>query len=133
MQNHEILLLASGDQRLSANELCWPAQHAMETRLAAALSSDGYSLRRAHPFKPQDGHGFIASQREGIEVFRKIPRDAPLVVAEAVWQYSHHVFAGLTTHAGPILTVANWSGQWPGLVGILNLNGSLCKAGVDYS
>ena len=36
-------------------------------------------------------------------------------------------------HQGPILTVANWSGQWPGLVGMLNLNGSLTKAGVDYS
>ena len=39
----------------------------------------------------------------------------------------------LTTHRGPILTVANWSGQWPGLVGMLNLNGSLTKAGVTYS
>ncbi|MBC7973845.1 MAG: fucose isomerase, partial [Myxococcales bacterium] len=33
----------------------------------------------------------------------------------------------------PILTVANWSGTWPGLVGMLNLNGSLTKAGVKYS
>jgi hypothetical protein len=78
-------------------------------------------------------HGFIASQREGIEVFRGIDPDAPLIVAEAVWQYSHHVLAGLTTHRGPILTVANWSGQWPGLVGLLNLNASLTKAGVTYS
>ncbi len=69
----------------------------------------------------------------GIEVFRDIPTDAPLIVAEAVWQYSHHVLAGLTTHRGPILTVANWSGQWPGLVGMLNLNGSLTKTGVRYS
>ena len=59
--------------------------------------------------------------------------DAPLIVAEAVWQYSHHVLAGLTTHQGPILTVANWSGQWPGLVGMLNLNGSLTKADIQYS
>jgi hypothetical protein len=54
------------------------------------------------------------------------------MVVEAVWQYSHHVLAGLYTHAGPILTVANWSGEWPGLVGMLNLNGSLTKAGVRY-
>ena len=54
-------------------------------------------------------------------------------MAEAVWQYTHHVLPGLTTHHGPILTVANWSGQWPGLVGMLNLNGSLTKAGVQYS
>jgi hypothetical protein len=29
--------------------------------------------------------------------------------------------------------VANWSGEWPGLVGMLNLNASLTKAGVAYS
>ena len=29
--------------------------------------------------------------------------------------------------------MANWSGQWPGLVGMLNLNASLTKAGVTYS
>lgn len=90
-------------------------------------------MRRAHPFDKAKQHGFIDSQRMGLTVFRDIPADAPLVVAEAVWQYSQHVLAGLTTHRGPILTVANWSGQWPGLVGILNLNGSLTKAGVRYS
>src|SRR5204863_1333967 len=40
---------------------------------------------------------------------------------------------GLYTHRGPILTVANWSGEWPGLVGMLNLNASLTKAGVPFS
>jgi hypothetical protein len=29
--------------------------------------------------------------------------------------------------------VANWSGTWPGLVGMLNLNGSMTKAEVKYS
>src|SRR5690606_33396739 len=62
-----------------------------------------------------------------------IDRDAPLIVAESVWQYSHHILHGLISHRGPILTVANWSGTWPGLVGMLNLNGSLTKAGVTYS
>ena len=59
------------------------------------------------------------SQRMGLEVFKGIPVEAPLIVAEAVWQYSHHVLAGLRTHRGPILTVANFDGQWPGLVGLL--------------
>jgi hypothetical protein len=69
----------------------------------------------------------------GMDVFKNIPPDARLIVAEAVWQYSHHVLAGLRDHRGPILTVANWSGEFPGLVGLLNLNGSLTKAGVRYS
>ncbi|MFV1996147.1 MAG: fucose isomerase, partial [Verrucomicrobiales bacterium] len=126
------LLIASGDSRLSANRLCWPAQEAMEKKLGGALAALGYRIERAHAIGG-DGHGFIDSQKRGLEVFRDIAPDSPLVVAEAVWQYSHHVLPGLTTHRGPILTVANWSGQWPGLVGMLNLNGSLTKAGVDYS
>jgi hypothetical protein len=127
------LLVASGDLRLSANQTCWPAQRDMETALGSAFAAEGWELRRAHPLKNREGHGFISSQREGIEIFRNIDPKVPLVVAEAVWQYSHHVLPGLTTHRGPILTVANWSGQWPGLVGMLNLNGSLTKQGVPYS
>ena len=128
-----VLLVASGDLRLSANQTCWPAQLAMETALEAALAKEGWTLQRAHPVEPAKKHGFIDSQKMGMEVFRGIDPKAPLIVAEAVWQYSHHVLAGLTTHKGPILTLANWSGQWPGLVGMLNLNGSLTKAGVKYS
>ncbi len=128
-----VQLVASGDLRLSANRTCWAAQHAMEQALGKALADEGWKLQRSHPYKAAEKHGFIASQREGIEVSKCIDPSAPLIVAEAVWQYSHHVLAGLTTHRGPILTVANWSGQWPGLVGMLNLNGSLTKAGVHYS
>jgi hypothetical protein len=105
----------------------------MESQLTSAINAHGYQVQRAHAYDPKRGHGFLASQREGIEVFRKLDPTCPLIIAEAVWQYSHHVLAGLTTHRGPILTVANWSGQWPGLVGMLNLNGSLTKAGVQYS
>ena len=128
-----IYLVSSGDLRLSANQVCWPAQHAMEQALQEVIQSKGFEVVRAHPYIESQKHGFIASQSEGLEVFKTIPRDAPLIVAEAVWQYSHHVLAGLSTHQGPILTVANWSGQWPGLVGMLNLNGSLTKAGIHYS
>src|SRR5436190_9000724 len=129
----EVLLIASGDLRLSANQKCWPAQAEMEGALAMAVEQSGYHLTRAHAYKPAERHGFIASQKEGMDVFAGIDPKAPLIVAEAVWQYSHHVLHGLITHQGPILTLANWSGTWPGLVGMLNLNGSLTKAGVKYS
>ncbi|HVZ66069.1 MAG TPA: fucose isomerase [Lacunisphaera sp.] len=126
-------LVASGDLRDSANQVCWPAQAAMERKLTAAVASLGYRVKRAHPYKAKARHGFIGSQKEGLAVFAALDPTAPVIVAEAVWQYSHHVLAGLMSHRGPILTVANWSGQWPGLVGMLNLNGSLTKAGVKYS
>jgi hypothetical protein len=128
-----IYLVASGDLRLSANQACWAAQAAMEEKLTVAITAQGYRVVRAHPYKPTVKHGFISSQKEGLEIFAGLDPTAPLIVAEAVWQYSHHVLGGLLTHRGPILTVANWSGQWPGLVGMLNLNGSLTKAGIKYS
>ncbi len=128
-----VYLVASGDLRLSANQNCWPAQQEMENQVIAAVAKEGWKVRRAHEYDPQQKHGFLDSQKRGIEVFRSIPSGAPLIVAEAVWQYTHHVLPGLMTHGGPILTVANWSGTWPGLVGMLNLNGSLTKAGVSYS
>jgi hypothetical protein len=128
-----VYLVASGDLRASANQECWPAQKEMEDALTRAIEAEGYQVVRAHPYHEALGHGFIASQREGMRVFSQLDPKAPLIVAEAVWQYSHHVLSGLITHHGPILTVANWSGTWPGLVGMLNLNGSLTKAGVKYS
>jgi hypothetical protein len=128
-----IYLVANGDLRQSANEKCWPAQAEMEKQLGAVVASFGYKLVRAHPYKSDVKHGFIGSQKEGMEVFANIDPAAPLIVAECVWQYSHHLLHGLISHRGPILNVANWSGTWPGLVGMLNLNGSLTKAGVKYS
>lgn len=127
-----IYLVASGDLRLSANQKCWPAQERAEQAVMAAIEREGRRVQRGHEYDPVQRHGFIRSQRHGMEVFKNIPPEAPLIVCEAVWQYSHHVLSGLYTHRGPILTVANWSGEWPGLVGMLNLNGSLTKAGVRY-
>ncbi len=130
---NEVLLIASGDLRQSANEVCWDAQSNLEEMLRQAFLAEGMQLRRAHPYDPVRHHGFISGQRMGMDVFAHIHPEAPLVIAEAVWQYSYHVLPGLVAHRGPILTVANWSGQWPGLVGMLNLNGCLRKAGVPFS
>src|SRR5437870_9298580 len=128
-----VIVIANGDLRLAANQKCWPAQARAEDAVMDAVRREDREVRRGHPFDPVKQHGFIDSQKFGMEVFRALPEQAPLVVVEAVWQYSHHILHGLYTHRGPILTVANWSGEWPGLVGMLNLNASLTKAGVDYS
>ena len=130
---NEAFLVASGDLRLSANQTCWPAQADMERQIVATFAAEGVTVRRAHPYDETMKHGFIWNQRMGMDVFKSIPSEAPLIVAVAVWQYSYHVLAGLRDHRGPILTIANWSGQWPGLVGLLNLNGSLTKMRVKYS
>jgi hypothetical protein len=130
----KVLLVASGDLRPSANIECWPTQQAMESQLCAVLAERfQVEVERIHAFDPVKGHGFLDSQRAGLEAFATIDKSLPIIVAESVWQYSHHVLGGLLKHEGPILTVANWSGQWPGLVGMLNLNAGLKKAGRQYS
>lgn len=126
-------LVASGDSRESANTAAWPAQAELERVVTAALEDNGWATQRAVPVDPETGHGFVSSQRKGIEVFKNIPPDAPVVVAIGSWQYSQHILPGLRTHRGPILTVANFSGRWPGLVGLLNLNAGLTKMGRDFS
>ncbi len=133
VQSQEVVLVTSGDLRESANQACWPAQEEMERKLTESFAREGVTVRRAFPVDAVKGHGFISSQRMGMDVFTTIPPESNLVFATAAWQYSHHVLPGLRFHRGPILTVANWSGQWPGLVGLLNLNGSLVKAGVPFS
>jgi hypothetical protein len=129
----EVVLVTSGDLRLSANQACWPAQQELERKLAECFAGEGVEVKRAFPVDAGVGHGFVSSQRMGMDIFSGIDPDANLVFATAAWQYSHHVLPGMRSHRGPILTVANWSGQWPGLVGLLNLNGSLIKAGVKFN
>lgn len=129
----EVVLITSGDLRESANKVCWPAQEELERELTRCFAKQGVAVRRAFPVDTAKGHGFISSQRMGMDVFTGIDPEADLVFATAAWQYTHHVLPGLRSHRGPILTVANWSGQWPGLVGLLNLNGSLVKAGVRFN
>lgn len=126
-------LIASGDLREAANTGGWPVQVELEAGVTGVFEQLGWTVIRANDVDPATGHGFISSQRMGLEVFKNIPADAPLIVAEAVWQYSHHVLAGLRSHEGPILTVANFAGDWPGLVGLLGLNAGLTKMGKPYA
>jgi L-fucose isomerase-like protein len=128
-----VYLVANGDLRQSANVEGWPVQAQLEANVIRAIEGLGTTVVRAHEVDAAKGHGFIDSQKRGFEVFRDIPADAPVVVVESVWQYSHHVLGGLRSHLGPVMLVANWSGAYPGLVGMLNLGASLTKAGVLYS
>ncbi|WP_353112920.1 fucose isomerase [Microbacterium sp.] len=128
-----VYLITSGDLRESANIAGWPVQAATEAAVTRAFEELGWKVVRPFGVDPVSGHGYIRSQRMGMEVFKNIPEDVPLVVATANWQYSHHVLAGLRTHRGPILTTANFAPDWPGLVGLLGLNAGLTKMDKPYS
>ena len=129
-----VYLISNGDLRLSANQKCWPEQEKMEQTLARALKSEGWRVVRAHDYDARKQHGFIDSQKVGMAVFRGLDRQGAFDCRRSRSGNTAITFcAGLSTHRGPILTVANWSGTWPGLVGMLNLNGSMTKAGITYS
>lgn len=130
----EIFVATNGDLRESANVNCWAVQDKYEKMLQAVLADKfGLSVHRAHPVKTDLGHGFIGNQREGSDVFARIDPNAPIIVLLTAWQYSHHVAPSLASHKGPVLLLANFDGTWPGLVGMLNLAGTLTSLGRDYS
>ncbi|MGC4152065.1 MAG: hypothetical protein QM628_03165 [Propionicimonas sp.] len=133
VEPNTVYTIANGDLRLTTNVKTWSMQQQVEGEFATAVESLGWKVKRAHDVNPTTGHGFIDSQHYGRQVFKNVPKDAPLVVVEAVWQYSHHVLHGLRDHQGPILLVANFAGDFPGLVGMLNLHGSMVKAGIKHS
>ena len=70
-------LIASGDLRLSANLAGWTAQASVEEAVGAAFAELGWTIVRGHSFDPEKGHGFLDSQRAGLEAFKTIPADAP--------------------------------------------------------
>ncbi len=130
----EILLVTNADLRETANIKAWPVAADFEQRLVAALRDRfGKRLRRAHPIDAQRGHGFIASQKEGNAILARVPADAPIIVLVTTWQYSYHLAPSLAMHRGPVLLLANFDGTWPGLVGMLNLAGTLTSIGRPYA
>ena len=130
----DVYLVTNADLRESSNRKCWPIAAEFELKLQNIVTSRfGRQLVRANVFKQDEGHGFISSQKEGNEVFAKIPPMAPVIVLITTWQYSHHIAAGISSHKGPVLLLANFDGTWPGLVGMLNLAGSLTSLERPYS
>ena len=71
-----VFFIANGDLRLSANRVCWAAQAKAEEAVMNAVRREGHPVQRAHPCDPVKQHGFIDSQKYGMEVFRNIPPEA---------------------------------------------------------
>lgn len=130
----DLVLVVNGDRRRFANLMCQEAQMECERQLRGAIADLGYNLVRAHPeVDPEMGHGFIETQAQGAAILSGISKDAPIVIADAVWQYSNHIAYPLWEWAGPILIASNFDGTWPGLVGAAGLEACLtkCKYGPD--
>ena len=61
VSSNEVVLVASGDLRESANQACWAAQAKMEADVVAAFERKGIKIRRAHPVDAQRQHGLNSS------------------------------------------------------------------------
>ncbi len=134
LKENEISIIANGDLRESANQACWAVQEKFEILLRKVLSQKyNKNVVRAHAYLQNKKHGFISSQREGSTVISHIDENASIIVLITAWQYSHHIAYALAQHKGPILLLANFDGTWPGLVGMLNLAGSLKALGCNAS
>ncbi|MEZ5897758.1 MAG: hypothetical protein R3C51_15330 [Parvularculaceae bacterium] len=62
--------------------------------------------------------GVITKPRESIS--RLSPVDAPMIGVYAHWVYGPHTVDGVVGKDSPLLLASNFSGTWPGLVGLLN-------------
>ena len=69
----DVVLITSGDLRLSANQVCWAAQEDLERKLTQCFKDAGVSVRRAFPvdshngsrihLQPAYGHGHLRQHR----------------------------------------------------------------------
>jgi L-fucose isomerase-like protein len=71
--------------------------------------------------------GFITRPHEAIEKLSNI--DDPLIGIYAHWVYGPHTTDGVVGKNNPLLLVSNFSGTWPGLVGLLNTAACLESVG----
>jgi hypothetical protein len=74
--------------------------------------------------------GFLTKPHEAIE--RLGPIDDPLVGVCVHWLYGPHTTEGVVGKENPLLLASNFSGRWPGLVGLLN-TGACLSLGRPFS
>jgi len=67
--------------------------------------------------------GFLTRPHEAIEKLSAI--DDPMIGMYTHWVYGPHTTEGVVGKTTPLLMVSNFSGKWPGLVGLLNTGACL--------
>ena len=70
-------LITSGDLRESANTAGWETQKGVEKGVMAAVADLGWNVVRGFDVDPATGHGFISSQRMGLEHSAPEPTASP--------------------------------------------------------
>ncbi len=118
-----IALFWPGDYRPRPNEQALPSITAATGQLERALDRLGRRHYRVD--------GFLTRPHEAIEKLG--PIDDPLIGVCVHWFYGPHTTDGVVGKDSPLLLASNFSGQWPGLVGLLNTGACLESVGRDFS
>jgi L-fucose isomerase-like protein len=111
----KVFMFWPGDGRTIPNELALPSIQNATRQLERAVRKVG---REPHLIE-----GFISKPHESIEKLG--PIDDPLIAVCVHWFYATHTTEGVVGKQNPLLLASNFSGQWPGLVGLLNTGASL--------
>ena len=118
-----IALFWPGDARAKPNELALPNVQEATAQIERALKKLGRETYRVE--------GFLSKPHEAIEKLR--PIDDPLVGVCVHWFYGPHTCDGVFGKENPLLLASNFSGRWPGLVGLLNTGACLESIGRGFS
>jgi L-fucose isomerase-like protein len=119
----KIALFWPGDYRPTPNKTALPNIEAATQQLEKALKKLG---RPSYRIK-----GYITKPHESIEKLG--PVDDPLIGVCVHWFYGPHTTDGVACKNNPLLLASNFSGQWPGLVGLLNTGACLASIGRHFS
>jgi len=104
-----------GDGRKAPNDLALPSITRATTQLEQCLRKLG-----REPYLIED---FISKPHEAIEKLG--PINDPMIGVCVHWFYAPHTTDGVYGKDNPLLLASNFSGEWPGLVGLLNTGASL--------
>ena len=123
MSRTKIGIFWPGDYRSKPNELAQPNAEEATVQLERALKKLGRTSYRIE--------GFLTRPHEAIEKLG--PVDDPLIGVFVHWCYGPHTTDGVVGKDSPLLLASNFSGQWPGLVGLLNTGACLESLGRKFS
>ncbi len=118
-----VALFWPGDYRDYPNQQALPSIQAATRQLEGALRKLG-----REPYRIE---GYLTRPHEAIEKLG--PVDDPLVGVCVHWFYGPHTTDGVVGKDNPLLLASNFSGTWPGLVGLLNTSACLESVARPFS
>ncbi|MGD8452887.1 MAG: fucose isomerase [Phycisphaerae bacterium] len=119
----KIAIFWPGDYRPKPNEQALPNVQQATAQLEGALKKLGRPSYRIE--------GFLTRPHEAIEKLG--PVEDPLIGVCVHWFYGPHTTDGVVGKDNPLLLASNFSGTWPGLVGLLNTGACLESVGRSFS